>query len=193
MIDEFRFSNVARTASDHTTAWNNGTGAPFTADASTVVLYHFNEATGQAIGDSAGTAQNSTLGPTSAVEVSDPTWDNHRAVFEGSGLECRSYPYYDAKTGGLRFDAMLQALSEAPARSIVLLHACCHNPTGVDLSQSQWDALIPVLKERELIAFLEGFFGSGLSRRFSGRAGRGLGQGLHRGRGRYSKLGHCSV
>ncbi|MBB3283636.1 MULTISPECIES: amino acid aminotransferase [unclassified Roseateles] len=93
--------------------------------------------------------------PDSAIYLSDPTWDNHRAVFEGSGLECRSYPYYDAKTGGLRFDAMLQALSEAPARSIVLLHACCHNPTGVDLSQSQWDALIPVLKERELIAFLD--------------------------------------
>ena len=93
--------------------------------------------------------------PSSSVWVSDPTWDNHRAVFEGSYIECRSYPYYDAKTGGLRFDAMLQALSEAPARSVVLLHACCHNPTGVDLSQSQWDALIPVLKERELIAFLD--------------------------------------
>jgi len=93
--------------------------------------------------------------PDSAIYLSDPTWDNHRAVFEGSGMESRTYPYYDAETGGLRFDAMLEALSQAPARSIVLLHACCHNPTGVDLTPLQWDALLPVLKQRELIPFLD--------------------------------------
>lgn len=93
--------------------------------------------------------------PDSAIYLSDPTWDNHRAVFEGSGIECRTYPYYDAATGGLRFDDMLQALSQVPRRSIVLLHACCHNPTGVDLSPLQWDLLIPVLKDRELIPFLD--------------------------------------
>jgi aromatic-amino-acid transaminase len=93
--------------------------------------------------------------PSAAVFVSDPTWDNHRAVFEGAGLEVRTYPYYDAGTGGLRFAEMLEALRALPARSVVLLHACCHNPTGVDLTPLQWDELIPVLKERELLPFLD--------------------------------------
>lgn len=93
--------------------------------------------------------------PASAMLVSDPTWDNHRAVFEGSGITVKTYPYYDAATGGLRFDAMLEALKAADKKSIVLLHACCHNPTGVDLTQAQWQALVPVLKERELIPFLD--------------------------------------
>ena len=93
--------------------------------------------------------------PNTAVFVSDPTWDNHRAVFEGAGLEVKTYPYYDAKTGGVRFADMLQALRALPARSVVLLHACCHNPTGVDLTPLQWDELIPVLKERELLPFLD--------------------------------------
>ncbi|MET3123302.1 aromatic-amino-acid transaminase [Oxalobacteraceae bacterium GrIS 2.11] len=93
--------------------------------------------------------------PESTVLVSDPTWDNHRAVFEGSGLKVASYPYYDAATGGLKFDAMVSALSTAEKYSIVLLHACCHNPTGVDLSEQQWQQLVPILKERELIPFLD--------------------------------------
>jgi len=66
-----------------------------------------------------------------------------------------TYPYYDAATGGLKFDALLATLRGLPARSIVLLHACCHNPTGVDLSRAQWDQLIPVLRERELLAYLD--------------------------------------
>ena len=93
--------------------------------------------------------------PASAVYLSDPTWDNHRAVFEGAFLECRSYPYYDPGSGGLRFDAMREALRAMPARSVVLLHACCHNPTGVDLTREQWQALVPVLRERDLIPFLD--------------------------------------
>jgi aromatic-amino-acid transaminase len=93
--------------------------------------------------------------PGSGIWVSDPTWDNHRAVFEGAGLTVGTYPYYDAATGGLRFDAMCQALRALPAKSVVLLHACCHNPTGVDLTAAQWDALIPLLRERGLIAFLD--------------------------------------
>ena len=93
--------------------------------------------------------------PTATLHVSDPTWDNHRAVFEGCGLSVQSYPYYDPATGGLRFAEMLEALSRLPARSVVLLHACCHNPTGVDLTPAQWDALIPVLKARELLPFLD--------------------------------------
>ena len=71
--------------------------------------------------------------PASEVWVSDPTWDNHRAMFEGAGFKVHTYPYYDAATGGLKFDAMLTALRALPRASIVLLHACCHNPTGVDL------------------------------------------------------------
>jgi aromatic-amino-acid transaminase len=93
--------------------------------------------------------------PQSAIWVSDPTWDNHRAVFEGAGLVVHSYPYYDAATGGLRFSDMVAALDALPRQSVVLLHACCHNPTGVDLSPAQWDALVPVLRDRELIAFLD--------------------------------------
>ncbi|MEQ1685636.1 MAG: amino acid aminotransferase [Burkholderiaceae bacterium] len=93
--------------------------------------------------------------PGSQVWVSDPTWDNHRSMFEGAGLTVNTYPYYDAATGGLNFDAMLAALRGLPAKSVVLLHACCHNPTGVDLTRVQWDTLIPVLRERELIPYLD--------------------------------------
>jgi aromatic-amino-acid transaminase len=91
----------------------------------------------------------------SQVWVSDPTWDNHRALFEGAGLAVHTYPYYDPATGGLRFDEMLDKLSTLPRHSVVLLHASCHNPTGVDLSQAQWDALVPVLRDRELIPFVD--------------------------------------
>ena len=93
--------------------------------------------------------------PDAQVWVSDPTWDNHRAMFEGAGFTVNTYPYYDAATGGLRFDAMLSAIDALPARSIVLLHACCHNPTGVDLSQDQWTALTAVIKARGLLPFLD--------------------------------------
>ncbi len=93
--------------------------------------------------------------PATEVWVSDPTWDNHRAMFEGAGLKVHTYPYYDAGTGGLKFDALLQALRALPHGSLVLLHACCHNPTGVDLTQAQWRALIPLLHERALLPFLD--------------------------------------
>ncbi len=89
------------------------------------------------------------------VWVSDPTWDNHRAMFEGCGLVVKTYPYYDDATGGLRFKSMCETLATLPPRSVVLLHACCHNPTGVDLSRAQWDVLIPLLRERELLPFLD--------------------------------------
>ncbi len=93
--------------------------------------------------------------PGTTVWVSDPTWDNHRAMFEGCGLVVKTYPYYDPQGGGVRFEAMCETLRSLPPRSVVLLHACCHNPTGVDLSRAQWDALIPVLRERELLPFLD--------------------------------------
>jgi aromatic-amino-acid transaminase len=93
--------------------------------------------------------------PNTTMLVSDPTWDNHRAVFEGSGLPVKTYPYYNSETGGLRFDEMLASLKQAEEKSVVLLHACCHNPTGVDLTKAQWEQLVPVLKERNLIPFLD--------------------------------------
>ena len=93
--------------------------------------------------------------PNSQVWVSDPTWDNHRAMFEGAGFQVNTYPYYDATTGGLKFDAMLSAIDALPAQSIVLLHACCHNPTGVDLSNDQWLRLIDVIKARKLLPYLD--------------------------------------
>jgi aromatic-amino-acid transaminase len=93
--------------------------------------------------------------PDSNVWVSDPTWDNHRAMFEGAGVTVNSYPYYDPHTGGVRFDDMLAALASLPPKSVVLLHACCHNPTGVDLNRTQWEQLIPVLKQRELLPYLD--------------------------------------
>ena len=93
--------------------------------------------------------------PGSQVWVSDPTWDNHRSMFEGAGLTVNTYPYYDTATGGLKFDEMLSTLRGLPAKSVVLLHACCHNPTGVDLTRAQWDTLIPLLRERELIPYLD--------------------------------------
>jgi aromatic-amino-acid transaminase len=93
--------------------------------------------------------------PASGVWVSDPTWDNHRSMFEGAGIAVQTYPYYDAASGGVRFAEMLAALRALPPKSIVLLHACCHNPTGVDLSRAQWDELIPLLTSRGLIPYLD--------------------------------------
>ncbi len=116
-------------------------------------------ATIQTVGSSGGLKVGAdflrTWLPQSEVWVSDPTWDNHRSMFEGSGFQVNSYPYYDPATGGLRFEDMLACLKGLPPRSIVLLHACCHNPTGVDLSPAQWDALIPVLRDRELLPYLD--------------------------------------
>lgn len=93
--------------------------------------------------------------PASEVWVSSPTWDNHRSMFEGAGFKVHDYPYYDASTGGVNFAAMLDTLKSLPAKSIVLLHPCCHNPTGVDLTHAQWDELIPVLTQRRLIPYLD--------------------------------------
>jgi aromatic-amino-acid transaminase len=93
--------------------------------------------------------------PGAAVWVSDPTWDNHRAMFEGAGLSVHTYPYYDAASGGLQFDAMCAALRSVPRGSVVLLHACCHNPTGVDLTRAQWDTLAPLLAEGGLLPYLD--------------------------------------
>ena len=93
--------------------------------------------------------------PESQVWVSNPTWDNHRSMFDGAGFVVNDYPYYDATTGGIDFAGMLQTLDGLPERSIVLLHPCCHNPTGVDLSQAQWLQVIDVVRKRKLIPFMD--------------------------------------
>lgn len=93
--------------------------------------------------------------PDSGVWVSDPTWENHIAIFEGAGFTVDTYPWFDSDTNGVRYDALLEKLNTLPARSIVLLHPCCHNPTGADLTNDQWDGVVEVLKARELIPFLD--------------------------------------
>lgn len=93
--------------------------------------------------------------PNSEVWVSQPTWDNHVAIFNGAGFKTHFYPYFDAQTGGVNFERMLSALKQLPEQSIVLLHPCCHNPTGADLNPAQWDQVIEVLKAGNLIPFLD--------------------------------------
>ena len=90
-----------------------------------------------------------------SIWISDPSWENHRALFEYAGYEVKTYPYYDAATHGLKFDAMLETLEKIPAGDVVLLHACCHNPTGVDLKQDQWERVIQVVNSRGLVPFLD--------------------------------------
>jgi aromatic-amino-acid transaminase len=93
--------------------------------------------------------------PGSELYLSKPSWENHRAVFETAGFTVREYPYYDPATHGLDFAGMIKALSEAPSRSIVLLHASCHNPTGVDLDANQWLEVARVAKSRDLLPFVD--------------------------------------
>nr|WP_201279491.1 aromatic amino acid transaminase [Cedecea colo] len=96
-----------------------------------------------------------TYFPDSQVWVSDPTWENHVAIFAGAGFTVNTYPWFDDETNGVRFEALLEKLNTLPAQSVVLLHPCCHNPTGADLTDAQWDAVIEILKARDLIPFLD--------------------------------------
>ncbi|MFH1043983.1 MAG: amino acid aminotransferase [Pseudomonadota bacterium] len=93
--------------------------------------------------------------PDATLWISDPSWENHRAVFESAGFKVNTYPYYDAKTRGVDFDGMLAALKTMPAGDIVLLHACCHNPTGVDLSEAQWADVVATIGARGLVPFVD--------------------------------------
>ena len=93
--------------------------------------------------------------PGSAVWISDPSWENHRALFEAAGFTVNSYTYYDAATRGLDFAGMLASLERIPAGGIVVLHACCHNPTGVDPDAEQWGRIIEVVRGRGLVPFLD--------------------------------------
>jgi aromatic-amino-acid transaminase len=96
------------------------------------------------------------VNPAAKVLISDPSWENHRALFTNAGFVVESYPYYDTEQRlGVNFDAMLSALNCAAAGTIVVLHACCHNPTGYDITAAQWDAVIEAVKARKLVAFLD--------------------------------------
>jgi aromatic-amino-acid transaminase len=95
------------------------------------------------------------LNPAAKVLISDPTWENHRGIFTNAGFEVATYPYYDAEKRGINFEGMLAALNAAAAGTVVLLHACCHNPTGYDLTAQQWDQVVAAVKSRKLIAFLD--------------------------------------
>ena len=89
------------------------------------------------------------------VLISDPSWENHRALFSQAGFEVEAYPYYNAAQRGIDFEGMLTALDAAPEGTIVVLHACCHNPTGYDITPEQWDQVIATVKSRRLVPFLD--------------------------------------
>jgi aromatic-amino-acid transaminase len=116
-------------------------------------------ATVQAIGGTGGLKIGADflkrLSPGAKVLISDPSWENHRALFSSAGFAVEAYPYYDAGKRGIDFAGMLAALQNAAAGTIVVLHACCHNPTGYDISASQWDEVIAAVKSRNLVAFLD--------------------------------------
>ena len=93
--------------------------------------------------------------PNAKVYISNPTWENHRSIFENAGFPVDTYPYYDAATRSADFSAMKSCLSTLPAGSIIVLHACCHNPTGADLSTAQWKEIIEVIQSRGLVPFID--------------------------------------
>jgi len=93
--------------------------------------------------------------PDAIVAISNPSWENHRALFESSGFRVRNYRYYDAASHGLNLAGMLEDIKALPARSVVLLHACCHNPTGVDLSVEDWKQVLEAVREGDHVPFLD--------------------------------------
>ncbi len=95
------------------------------------------------------------LNPNAKVLISDPSWENHRALFTNAGFKVESYRYYDAQTRDLNFAGMLADLTAAAAGTVVVLHACCHNPTGYDITPAQWDQVVSVVKANKLVAFLD--------------------------------------
>jgi aromatic-amino-acid transaminase len=95
------------------------------------------------------------LNPNAKVLISDPSWENHRALFSNAGFVVETYAYYDAAKRGVDFEAMLASLNAAAAGTVIVLHACCHNPTGYDISAAQWDQVIAVIKAKQLTPFLD--------------------------------------
>ena len=116
-------------------------------------------ATVQAVGGTGGLKVGADflkrLRPNAKVLISDPSWENHRALFSGAGFAVESYAYYDAQARGVRFEAMLADLNAAASGTVVVLHACCHNPTGYDISPAQWQQVIAACRARELVPFLD--------------------------------------
>ncbi len=93
--------------------------------------------------------------PAATAWISSPSWENHRALFESAGFPVKEYAYYDAKTHGLNFEGMLESLKKMPSGDVAVLHSCCHNPTGVDLTQEQWRQVLEVVKSRGIVPFLD--------------------------------------
>ena len=127
-------------------------------------------ATVQAVGGTGGLKIGADflkrLSPNAKVLISDPSWENHRALFTNAGFVVESYSYYDAQARGIDFAGMLAALEAAPAGTIIVLHACCHNPTGYDLTPAQWAEVVTVVNARGLVPFLDMAyqgFGTGLA------------------------------
>jgi len=116
-------------------------------------------ATVQAVGGTGGLKIGADflkrLNPNATVLISDPSWENHRALFQNAGFKVDTYPYYDAAKRGVNFDGMIAALNAAAAGTVVVLHACCHNPTGYDITPAQWDQVVAAVKSRNLVAFLD--------------------------------------
>jgi aromatic-amino-acid transaminase len=116
-------------------------------------------ATVQALGGTGGLKVGADflkkVNPTAKVLISDPSWENHRALFTNAGFTVETYPYYDADKRGVAFDAMLACLNASAAGTVVVLHACCHNPTGYDITPAQWAQVVEVVKAKGLVAFLD--------------------------------------
>ena len=143
---------------DGIAAYDNGVKAlVFGADSDVVTSGRV--ATVQAIGGTGGLKIGADflkkLNPNAKVMISNPSWENHRAIFQNAGFEVENYAYYDAATRSIDFAGMLADLNAAPAGTVVVLHACCHNPTGYDITAAQWDQVIEVVKAKNLVAFLD--------------------------------------
>jgi aromatic-amino-acid transaminase len=127
--------------------------------AESAVVKEKRAATVQALGGTGGLKVGADflkrLNPGAKVLISDPSWENHRALFTNAGFAVETYPYYDAELRGINFPAMRSALQAAPEGSIVVLHACCHNPTGYDLTPAQWNEVVDVFKAGGLVPFLD--------------------------------------
>jgi len=128
-----------------------GAGAPVLAEKRVVTV--------QALGGTGGLKIGADflrqIVPNAQIWISEPSWENHRALFEAAGFRVQAYPYYDAATRGLKFEALCAALQAMPAGDVVVLHSCCHNPTGVDLSQEQWRTVLGLVQSRGLVPFLD--------------------------------------
>jgi aromatic-amino-acid transaminase len=132
-------------------------GLVFGADSA--ILKAGRVATVQAVGGTGGLKVGADflkrVNPAAKVLISDPSWENHRALFESAGFPVENYPYYDAAKRGVNFDSMVTALNAAAQGTIVVLHACCHNPTGYDITPAQWKQVVDVVKSRGLVPFLD--------------------------------------